>query len=409
MGPVWRAFSLSAVLVLGVAVFAQVALPESFPPPPADPRLTEPFGTAGDAVFGSLAKWDAAWYLAIAEHGYDARPPWGSEGETFAFFPLYPLLVRALGLGGGPEPQLVAAYVLSLACLLSALVLLRRLVALDDAPRVADATVLLIAVSPAAFYFAAPYTESLFLLLSVGAFYAARTGRWAWAGVLLGAASATKSVGLVVGLAVALLYLYGPRAGTPVTRAAPPRGLDLRPRFPIRRDALWLLLAPAGALAFTAFLEVAYGDPLRWLSAQEAWHRHLVAPFGGAVMGIELGAETLGDLWAGSGPGSLSTRVQPLVLVAFLVFGAIAAVGVLRELPAAYGVYVVVSLAIPLSTPRDDEPLISLPRFLLVLFPLFWWLARVAERRGALGPAAVVSGGLLVFFTTQFAVGAWFA
>ena len=408
--PVWRAFALSTVLVIAVAIFAHAVFPAVEPPAPGDPRLTEPFGAVADGIFSPLAQFDAAWYLNIAEHGYGAPALPGSTGETYAFFPLYPLLVRTLALGGGPGPQLVAAYVLSLACFLGALALLRRLVALDDGPRVADAAVLLLALSPAAAFFVAPYTESLFLLLSVGAFHAARTDRWAWAGILLAGASATKSGGVVVGLAVALLYLYGPRTGPARSRPPSARRVDLRPRFPARRDALWLLLAPVGMLAFTVFLEVEHGEGLRWLRAQEEWNRHLVAPFWGAVQGVVSGVEGLFNLLTGATEEiRFTTPLHPIVLLAFLVAGAIGTVGVLRELPAAYGVYVVISLALPLSSPTHGEPLMSLPRFLVVLFPLFWWMARAVERRGALGRALAISAGLLVFFTTQIAVGAWFA
>jgi len=52
-----------------------------------------------------------------------------------------------------------------------------------------------------------------------------------------------------------------------------------------------------------------------------------------------------------------------------------AVIGALRRLPAAYGAYVVAALALPLSYPVAPQPLMSLPRFLLVLFPLAIWLA----------------------------------
>ena len=78
----------------------------------------------------------------------------------------------------------MAAYAVSLAAFLAALFLLHRLTELELGRRLARPTLLLLAVFPAAVYFGAPYSESLFLLLAVGAFYAARSGSWAWAGAM---------------------------------------------------------------------------------------------------------------------------------------------------------------------------------------------------------------------------------
>ena len=94
-----------------------------------------------------------------------------------------------------------------------ALHLLYRLARLDLAPAQARATVMLVALFPAALFLSAVYTEALFLMLSVGAIYAARTERWAWAGILGGLAAGTRSGGILLLVALAWLYLYGPGTG----------------------------------------------------------------------------------------------------------------------------------------------------------------------------------------------------
>src|SRR3954462_12767766 len=181
-----RVFTWSRALALVVAIFAAV----NFGPAGGglsarnaatfdDPALTHSLGGAGDVLLAPLARWDAVWYLEIASSGY------GGEQHRAAFFPLYPLLVRAVGeLGGGsPGALLIASYLVALAAFLGALVLLHRLVTLELGRPLAGPTLLLLAFFPAALYFGAPYSESVFLLASVGAFYAARTGSWAWAGL----------------------------------------------------------------------------------------------------------------------------------------------------------------------------------------------------------------------------------
>ncbi len=185
-----------------------------------------------------------------------------------AFFPLYPLLVRGVGtiLGGSHAALLIAAFLVSLAAFLAALALLYRLTELELGRRLARPALLLLAVFPAAVYFGAPYSESLFLLLAVGAFYAARTGRWAWAGACAGLASATRSAGLLLLLPLVLIW-WGAR----------PRRAG---------DAAWLLLAPLGIAAYAAWLGLVEGDALRFLDVQEAWSRHLAVPLAGAWDGL---------------------------------------------------------------------------------------------------------------------------
>jgi len=78
---------------------------------------------------------------------------------------------------------------------------------------------------------------------------------------------------------------------------------------------------------------------------------------------------------------------------------------VLRRLPFAYGAWMVAALALPLSYPVAPQPLMSLPRFVLVLFPLFMWLALVCEERRITDRVVAVSAVGLGLFVTQFA--AW--
>jgi hypothetical protein len=108
-----------------------------------------------------------------------------------------------------------------------------------------------------------------------------------------------------------------------------------------------------------------------------------------------------------------STLVSPghnVFLAGFLVFGVLATVGVLRTLPFAYGAYVLAALALPLSYPVSSQPLMSLPRFLLVLFPLTIWLAAWLSARPRLQlPALAASALLLAVFAAQFATWHWVA
>jgi Mannosyltransferase (PIG-V) len=384
------------VAVLVVAVFAAL----SFGPATGglarenaakfdEPALTH---SVAEPLLAPLARWDAAWYLRIADSGY------GDSAPRAAFFPLYPLLIRsaAVSAGGSEAALLIASYVISLAAFLGALVLLHRLVSLELGRRFASPTLLLLAVFPAALYFGAPYSESVFLLVSVGAFYAARRDSWAWAGGCAAAASATRSAGLLLLVPLAMLWWSsrGRRA----------------------RDAAWLLLGPLGLLAYAAWLGLVEGDALRFLDVQDAWSRELTVPLGGAWDGLTAAVDGLRQLVSGSrtpvyfdeaAGDPFRIAAINVMLFASLVFALIACVGVFRRLPKAYGAWLAVALLLPLSFPVEPQPLMSLPRFLAVLFPIFMWLALVTEERRITPQVAAASAVGLGLFTAQFASWHW--
>jgi hypothetical protein len=419
---VWGA-GVAAVLTFGTAPHGRTFDPFG---------LTHGLGRLGDVLAAPAARWDAAWYLSIGEIGYTPHAPF-ADGRS-AFFPLYPLLTAALGGATG----LVAAGVLvSLGAFAVALYLTHRLAALElggETPRLA---VLATALFPMSFFFSAIYSESLYLALSVGAFWLARRGRWAPAAVAVALASATRSSGILLGVGLLVLYLYGPRADRPPDHphAGPHRpdagpshphaGPDhphagrFTPRYRLRPDALWLALVPAGLIAFMAYLALIGGDAFAPFHAQAVWYRQFAGPFAGVWDGAVAAFQGARQLLSGArgtvyftdaGGDPLVAAEHNLVLFCFLLASVPAVIGVLRRLPAAYGAYLLAALALPLSYPVGPQPLMSLPRFLAALFPLhLWsgdWLARHPRARW---PAALVSGALLVFFTSSFSTWHWVA
>src|ERR671928_1115840 len=220
----WRAVWVSRLLVWGSGAAAAVAFGLSARVQLFDPgAVTRPFGPTGNALVAPFARWDSVWYLAIANDGYPADDP-----RRAAFFPLYPLLVRAVA--AVVRERIVAGVVVSLACFAVALVLLHRLTALELGRAAADEAVWALALFPAAVFFSAVYSEALYLMLSVGCLYAARTGRWAWAGTLGALGAATRSAGVLLVVPLAVMWL----ART-----------DGRARRRLR-DAAWIALVPAG-------------------------------------------------------------------------------------------------------------------------------------------------------------------
>jgi hypothetical protein len=401
----WRALWTSRLVVWAAGVLAVLAIGRKPGTGAYDPaRITEPFGYFGNLVVAPFARWDSVWYLAIAHGGYDHEP------ARTAFFPLYPLLTR--GLGVIVRSDLVAGVIVSMVAFGIALVLLHQLVTLELGPERARATVMLIAFCPMAYFFSAVYSESLFLALSVGCILQARLGRWGSAGLLGGLAAASRNGGIVLLVPLLLLFLYGPRADRPAVARSGDAGLRrLLPRHPVEPALAWTLLVPAGLAAYVGWLAIATGDGLAPFHAQQVWFRHFDGPFGGVWDGAVAAWDGLRQLLHGppppvyfkaSGGDAITDAGQNLMLFGFLVLAAFSVVGAFRRLPLAYGAYSLVALAIPLSYPVGPQPLASLPRYESVLFPLFMWgAAWLAERRltdAGIGASAVLLG----LFTAEF-------
>jgi hypothetical protein len=372
-----------------------------------------------------VARWDSAWYLVIAHFGY--RPQLGHlTAARTAFFPLYPFGIKALSWLG--SPAILAGVLISLVAFAAGLYGIHRLTTLElgrgaaaaRAPDAARLAVLATAFAPMAFFFSAVYSESLYLALSVGLFWSARQGRWALAGVLGGLAASTRSAGLVLLAPALMIYLYGPREDRPTPAARAGKLLErLRPRHRLRADALWLLLIPGGVLLFSLGLALAGGDGLAPLRAQGVWGRHFAGPFAAVWDGLRAAFEGARQLlsfqsahvYFPAGKGSPTVAASHnLLQLAFLLAAAPALLWAWRRLPAAYAVYAIAALALPLSEPVAGQPLMSLPRFLLVLFPLSiaagGWLA---EHPWARRPLLVLSAALMVVFLAQFSTWHWVA
>ena len=450
----WRALWISRLLVLvagagTVATLGFGPVRGAFDPP----GVTRGFGQLGDLLAAPVARWDSSWYLVIAHYGY--RPELGSyTSARDAFFPLYPLGLRALSDVG--LQAVLAGVLFSLVAFALALYGIHRLTELElgrtraGSGDVARLAVLVTALAPMAFYFSAVYSESLYLALSVGLFWCARQGRWAWAGVLGALAAATRSTGLVLALPALMLYLYGPREdrapdyvsdepprarGDDEAADALPRAAGgdrahvlvmlsvvarrLRPRYKLRKNVMWLALLPAGLGMYMAYLGLHGGDMLAPFHAQDVWGRHFAGPYLGIWEGVKAAFEGARQLLSGqrahvyfpAAAGSpFVSAGHNLVLLAFLLVAVSLFVMALRVLPLAYGAYAIAALALPLSYPVASQPLMSLPRFLVVLFPLSMaFAAWLAARPRARMPALALSALAMAFFVAQFATWHWVA
>jgi mannosyltransferase PIG-V len=339
------AFLAARFVLFAISAMGGGLLPLPPDQPPLDAGYPPPALAPGwHMVITATERQDALWFLRIAEDGYRAGD------NSAAFFPLYPAAIRIMSSVPGIGP-LRAALLVSNTAALAGLLMLHALTRRELGPEPARRTVWFAAFFPTSFFFLAPYTESTFLLFSVSAFWFARRDRWALAGAMGALAALTRSVGalLLPALAVEALrqWLLGGR---------PPL-----PRF---AGAAAVALGPLG---YFAYWQVRFHDFWRPLEVQRNWR-----PAGTTWPTTSLW-HAIDNAWHYQ-----TWWLMDLLVVALAVLGVMAAT---RRIPATYSVYAGASLILPLLFPLADRPLLSVPRFAIVVFPVAWGYACLTERR----------------------------
>lgn len=231
--------------------------------------VTYPFRISRNQIENLPARFDAGFYLGIARHGYDWSPELSRHRHSMAFFPAYPAAVRVAGdvltipakafrrpdwLGGGDARMLWGGVAISVLCLALALLRISRLATLDGlSGRAVTKTAVLILLYPFAFFFTAPYSESLFLLSCAGLLFEWRHGNARKATLWGLLAGLVRSNGWTVSIAMLLDLAWR-------------RGLSER-----RRWVVAALSPVLGATAYSAYVWLRTGNPFEWALAQQGW------------------------------------------------------------------------------------------------------------------------------------------
>jgi Mannosyltransferase (PIG-V) len=333
------------------------------------------------------ARWDSDFFLRIAQNGYD--------DASAAFHPLYPAVVAGLGRGFAGH-YILAGLVVSLLAGAASFVLLYQLAERKLGADGGRRSVLYLALFPMALFFQAVYSESLFLFFVLAAFVLAERNSFAAAGLVTGLAILTRAAGLALLPALAILAW--------------------RNRARVRALGGLALAIPVAAI-YPLVLWQQLDDPFAFTDAQDRWHRHFsrAGPFGGLWDGLVAGWHGLEQFVVGHGThvAGVSARhaaAENLQAAVFLLLFLALTVVAWRRFGAPYGLYAAVSLAIPLSYPSSRWPLLSLPRFGLVIFPFFLALAALTDGRPRAHAAVVgCSAIFLGIAVAQWALWQWVA
>lgn len=398
------------LVIVQVAAFIAQRYGDAREPSPPLATMPPPMEGLAHHIVEPLRNWDGLWYRLIAIEGYDYHP------ANAAFWPLFPMSMRTVSRATGMAEE-VAGYLIANVTFAVALVLLYRLVAIDFNVQIARRTLWALALFPTSFFFSAVYTESPFLMLSVGCLLSARLRRWWLAGVLGALAALTRSYGVFLGIPLALLFFKE-------------YGFYLRVLFP---RIIAVGLPALGPLIFGWHLERVQGSWRAFIDVQSMWNRTSAMPWTtmrcaveGCVLELTQYGETSDKIVEGAdwtwidqlrdnpswslvtSPGfrNLVGDSDTLELIATVLLIGLTIVGI-KYLPLYQMAYVVPALVIPLFSPSTVHPLMSMPRFALTMFPLFIVIAILLRYRWLSIPIAALSTVLLVLLTMQFANWYW--
>lgn len=323
--------------------------------------------------FSNWNRWDAASYLHVAQNGYSAL---GESRFFIVYFPLYPSLTALFQTI--LRDYLISAFAVSTVASIALGLVFRKLVKLDYSERVAQYSVLFLFVFPTSYFLHIPYTESLFLALSVGCFYAARQRRWLLVGILGGFAALTRINGLIL-LPAVCFEIYDEYRETKVF------------------NKKWLF-ATGIAFGFSIYLAINYyvtGNALMFMVRQrEHWARYFRLPYYG-LRGV------WGQIFNEQPATAQMNGVQELL---FVGIGLLAIIAGWQRLRNSYRVWMIFNWLLFISTSFVQ----SVPRYTLIMFPMFILMGCAAVKSWWANVLLLVWSILfLAVFTLQFVKGWW--
>lgn len=321
-------------------------------------------------------RWDSLWYIEIARTGYEFKP---NAPTNAGFFPLYPMCMRVVHRYVKMPHEAgwaLSGIIVSNLALVVALCYLVLLVRLDFDETIASRVVIYISIFPATLFLSAVYTESLFLLIVVSAFYYARKGRWLRAGLIGAAGAICRSPGFLLIIPLAIEYLAQKSF----------RWRD------IKIDILALVLIPLGLFSHLCYLRFRFGAWDILGQAQAVFGR------GFTLLPVMIWKFVVEH-------HSISPLNIADVDFAFLLFFFVLLVYGALRLRLSYTIYAAVSLFFITTWTIPN----SLSRYGLVIVPFFIALALLGRNETFNRLYLIISTGLAAFFMLLFSQWGWVA
>jgi hypothetical protein len=380
-------FALSRLMIILISYRAIILLPISRGSSLRRYIITRSCSTRNITCFvESWWRWDVVRYVEVAHFGY------AYNITNTVFFPLFPFLEHYLAsfFGGSTFADYVAGMVITNVCFYAVLILFYQLVYQDFGHDVAKNALIYLTFAPYAIFFFAGYAESLFFLLSLAVFAFLRRGKprdWWLAGICGFLAALTRPTGVI--LVVPFLVLGIQRFGW--------RTFFARENWWQKLSAfLSMALIPLGLLLYMLVLRVQFGNPFLFSTEQaKVWSRHIAFPWVGmydAIQALYLSGYDLQRNLA-----DLFFTILPLLV---LIIG-------WKRLPLHYSLYSLVMVLFVLCFPvmNTGKPLMSAPRHLMMIFPVFIIMAISHEKSNFARMILIVSIAFfainIIFFVTE--------
>ena len=326
-------------------------------------------------IFTAWSNFDGVHYLSIAADGYrtEAR-----------FFPLFPIIIYVFSLGNIFYPvTYISALIVTNAIFLLALVIFYKLLRMDYPEKVSIQSILYLLIFPTAFFFACVYTEGLFLLLTVLAFYFARKKKWFFASLAGMLLVSTRFVGIFIILALIYEYLIAKKP------------LKLKNYLSMLAMSLFM---SAGLAVYSIFNYFKWGSFWYFLTAQGELSN------GRSVSGIVLPIQTIYryfKILTSLSPDQFEWQLALLEVSAFLFGTVLLFIAWKKKVRISYLIFAIGAFLLPSLSGTFS----GLPRYLLVIFPLFIALSLIKPKSIKLIyylVSAMLSFLLLMHFTRGF-------
>jgi Gpi18-like mannosyltransferase len=332
-------------------------------------KLYKGVGRESNPWLESWQRWDTPQYQAIAERGYSAF-------DTALFTPpLFPLLVSLASHLLGGNTLLAGVVVSGIACLAGLLALYKLVFFEFKEERLAKRAVFYLAIFPSAFFLYAAYPESLFLLGAIMALLTARENKWIQAGLWGAVVALSRSPGILILVPLCWAAWCAWREGNPKGWKAP-------------------VITLAGAAIFPAY--VFFGLHQSPITIITAVGRGGKIAFPGWNI-----VEAVSRIFQGQ------LVEENLIELAFTLFFIVLTYFIWKKTPRIYGIYSGSLMLLFLVRLGSPQPLVSMGRYGIEIFPAFLVLAAWGKKP-AVNRLIVYSSFLgLLFFSAQFALWGW--
>ena len=324
-----------------------------------------------------LLRWDAGWYLRIARQGYAYNGD-NLVQQPVVFYPLYPLLSKAVSIVLGISEAAALLVVANISLVLATL-LLFKLVKDEYGNEVASYATAALCFFPASLFFSAGYTESLTLLLIVTFYLLLKKERYLLAAIAAGLALATRSTGIV--LCLPLLFELWRKRG-------------LNPGRLVLKTILSMVLATSGLWLYIIYLGVAFHIPFAFAMNERAWVGKATATDLIRVLTLQP-FRHLADVWTiGPDPNTLSPWLFLLFLFLILCFR--------KWLPTSFLLYALGVLLLPYLAFSGKTGFLSFDRYVMLAFPVFIVAGKLFRERPWIGLGVMALCGALLFMLVAF-------